>query len=91
MNKLYMTRGINDEIADNENFAKEICDIIKRFKAQDWGALCQEDKQMNEDALKSGNGRILAAYNTSVKKVYVITDGLKTEYEATTILFAEEY
>jgi len=91
MNKLYMTRGINDEIADNENFAKEICDIIKRFKAQDWGELCQEDKQMNEDTLKNGNGRILAAYNTSVKKVYVITDGLKTEYEATTILFAEEY
>lgn len=91
MNKLYMTRGINDEIADNENFAKEICDIIKRFKAQDWGELCQEDKQMNEDALKNGNGRILAAYNTSVRKVYVITDGLKTDYEATTILFAEEY
>ena len=91
MNKLYMTRGINDEIADNENFAKEICDIIKRFKAQDWGELCDDDKQMNEDALRNGNGRVFAAYNTSVRKVYVITDGLKTDYEATTILFAEEY
>ena len=37
MNKLYMTRGINDEIADNEQFAKEICDIIKKFTAKDMG------------------------------------------------------
>jgi len=90
MNKLYMTRGINNEIADNEEFAKEICDIIKKYKAQDWGDLCDDDKQMNEDALKYG-GRLFAAYMTSVKKVYVITDGLKTPDEYTTILFAEEY
>lgn len=90
MTKMYMTKGINDEIADNEQFAKEICDIVERFAAKDWGILCDDDKQMNEDALING-GRIFAAYNTSVKKVYVITDGLKTEYEATTILFAEEY
>jgi len=90
MNKLYMTRGINDEIADNEQFAKEICDIIKKFTVKDWGALCDDDKQMNEDALING-GRIFAAYNTSVKKVYLITDGLNSEDEYTTILFAEEY
>ena len=90
MNKLYMTRGINDEIADNETFAKEICDIIKKFTAKDWGMLCDDDKQMNEDALKNG-GRIFAAYKTSVKKVYLITDGLNSEDEYTTILFAEEY
>ena len=91
MSKTYMTRGINDEIARNDKFAKEICDIVKRFAAKDWGILCDDDKQMNEDALRNGNGRVFAAYNTSVKKVYLITDGLKTEYEATTILFAEEY
>ena len=90
MSKIYMTRGLTDEIAQNEKFAKEICDIIKRFMAKDWGELGKEDKEMKEEALKNG-GRLFAVYNTSVKKVYVITDGLKTEQEITTILFAEEY
>ena len=90
MSKTYMTRGINDEIARNDKFAKEICDIVKRFAAKEWGDLCDDDKQMNEDALKNG-GRLFAAYDTSVKKVYVITDSLNTKEEYTTILFAEEY
>ena len=90
MSKTYMTRGINDEIAHNEEFAKEICDILRGFNMKDWGDLCEDDKQMNEDALKYG-GKLFAAYDTSVKKVYVITDSLNTKEEYTTILFAEEY
>ncbi len=90
MSKTYMTRGINDEIARNDKFAKEICDILRRFNMKDWGDLCDDDKQMNEDALKNG-GRLFAAYDTSVKKVYVITDGLNTKEKYTIILFAEEY
>ena len=34
--KWYMTRGINDAIADNADFAKELDKAIKRYLAFDW-------------------------------------------------------
>jgi hypothetical protein len=83
-----MTRNINDTIADNEAFSKEILTALRRYVACDWGDLCKEDKGLNNSAVKSGNDRILAAYSTSEGKVYIITE-YNREY--TTILFAEEY
>ena len=43
---------------------------------------------MNDNALRNGNDRILAAYDTSEGKVYIITEH---DRSATTILFADEY
>ena len=50
--------------------------------------MCEEDKQMNDEAIKSGNDRILAAYETSKGNIYIITEH---DRSATTILFADEY
>lgn len=47
----------------------------------------EEDKQMNDDALSTGN-RIFAAYHTCKGKIYIITEW---DRSATTILFADEY
>ena len=88
--RIYFTRGINDEVAKNTQFAKEIVESIKRYCNHDWGDLCAEDKEMNEKALKHG-GRLLAAYKLSVAKVYIITDDTKANEWVTTILFASEY
>lgn len=87
--KWYMTRGINDAIADNADFAKELDKAIKRYLAFDWGDLGEEDKQLNDDAVKNpGSDRILARYNTSKSGVYIITEA---DGSATTILFCSEY
>ena len=86
--KLYMTRAINDEIADNSKFSKEILKCLARYKSKDWGEMCNEDKLLNDEAVISGNNRILAAYNTSKGKVYIITEW---DRSVTTILFATEY
>lgn len=69
-----MTRGINNCIADDENFSKEILKAFLRYKKCDWGEMCQEDKEMNDEAVRSENDRILAAYETSKGKVYTITE-----------------
>ncbi len=88
LGKLVMTRGINNCIADDGNFAKEVLKALSRYKNHDWGKLCEEDKQMNDEAIKNGNDRVLAAYETSQGKIYIIT-----EYDRsyTTILFSHEY
>lgn len=88
MGKLYMTRGINDTIADSTKFSKEILKCLARYKNHDWGEMCEEDKALNDEAVSSGESRILAAYKTSEGKVYIITEW---DRSVTTILFASEY
>lgn len=86
--KLTWTRGINNTVADDIVFAKEVLSCIRRYKMQDWGDMCEEDKKMNNDAVKYHNDRILASYNTSKGKIYIITE---CDRSYTTILFANEY
>lgn len=86
--KLYMTRAINNEIAESSKFSKEILKCLARYKSKDWGEMCNEDTLFNDEAVISGNGRIFAAYNTSKGKVYIITEWDRI---VTNILFATEY
>ena len=86
--KLYTTRTINDEMATDIQFSKEINKCLVRYKLKDWGDLSEEDKTMNDKAVNNGNDRILASYKTSKGKVYIITEEDRT---ITTVLFADEY
>lgn len=82
--QIVVTRGINEEIATNNDFAKFILESLERYKSQDWGDLCEEDKKMNNSAVKNNDDRIVARYNN----VYIITE---YDRSATTILFIDEY
>lgn len=88
---LYLTRGINDTVAEKTKFAKEVMSYIRRYFRGDWGDLLNADKQLNIDALKSNHGRLFAAYLSSEGKVYIITDDVAAEKKVTTVLFASEY
>lgn len=61
--------------------------LIARHASGDWGDLCAEDKQANEDAIQDGD-RILSAYKLEGAKFYVITEA---DRSATTVLLAGEY
>jgi len=87
LGQLVMTRGIADAIEESPKFAFEIHKSIIRYFFHDWGDLCQEDIELNIEALKVGE-RILASYETSQGKVYIITEW---DRSVTTILFAHEY
>jgi len=86
---LVMTRGVNDEVADNEVFAKFVLDGIRRHANGDWGDLSLEDKAENELALTEGNLRLFSAYTHEwLPKIWVITEA---DRSATTVLFPSEY
>lgn len=87
LGEVYMTNGIATAIEKNPVFHLEIKRAFYRYMGHDWGDLCQEDIALNEEALKIGE-RILALYNTSQGKVYIITEW---DRSVTTILFADEY
>jgi hypothetical protein len=62
--------------------------FVVRHMAGDWGDLCPEDKQLNEDALKQGE-RIFSAYHTAKGvKLYCITEA---DRSSTAILLPAEY
>ena len=88
MGRLLMTRGVNDQVADNEAFAKFVTESLARHAKGDWGDLCDEDKKENELSLKEGF-RLLSAYETErLPKIWIITEA---DRSVTTILFPDEY
>ena len=68
-------------------------EFLKRHVQGDWGDLCEEDKQLNGEAVKDGS-RILSAYHTTKGiKLWVITEAEDDQghRSATTLLLPEEY
>ncbi len=81
--KLYLTRGVIDEISPFEAAI-----AIARHVRGDWGDVCEEDRLANEEALEEGY-RLLSVYHSSEgKKFWIITEW---DRSVTTILLPEEY
>lgn len=76
-----------------EASSQQPLEFLARHVSGEWGDLCEEDRQSNDDSLIDGS-RILSVYHTSKGvKLWVITEatdesGLRS---ATTILLPEEY
>ena len=87
LGKLVMTSGIQNIINENPSYQYELVNYLNRYMNEDWGDLCDEDKQMNEDGIKN-NERILASYLTTSGKIYIITE---RDRSYTTILLKSEY
>lgn len=88
LGRLVMTRGVNDQVAENTAFAKFVMSSLTRHRRGDWGNLSDEDKQENEVSLKQGF-RLLSAYEAEgLRKIWIITEA---DRSSTTILFPDEY
>lgn len=76
-----------------QSAAQKPSDFLDRHARGDWGALCDEDRQVNDQALEDGS-RILSAYELSDgRKIWIITEASDEQGQrlATTILLPEEY
>ena len=88
LGQLVMTRGVNDTVADDTQFAKFVTESLGRHAKGDWGDLCQEDKKENDFSLREGF-RLLSAYEREgLPKIWIITEA---DRSATTVLFPDEY
>lgn len=66
----------------------DIQNALNRHQSGDWGELCEEDKKINEEALKEGE-QILSVYTSAEgKRFWVITEADKS---CTTVLMPEDY
>ena len=68
-------------------------EVLDRHHRGDWGDVCPDDAQLNEDALVDGS-RLMSVYRTSRGvKLWIITEAADDAGHriATTILLPEEY
>lgn len=88
--KLYMTRGVYEKVKTDLDFQNFVDSSFARFVSCDWGDMCNEDKILNDDAVKYNDGRIHGAYLSEKLniKIWIITEA---DRSATTILFPSEY
>lgn len=91
--QIYVTRGIDTAMKENDRFAAEVNLSLQRYIVKDWGDLSEEDKQMNDDALSNPDDLyILATYQTCKGKIYIITNRISENPgdTATTVCFPNE-
>ncbi len=83
LGRTVITRGALAEVSQGD-----VQQGLARHLRGDWGDLCEEDKQANDDALRCG-ARLLSAYHTTAGlKFWIITEA---DRSATTVLLPEEY
>ena len=82
------TRLVADRMDDDEVFDDFVHRSLCRHLSGDWGDLCEDDKALNDEAVRVGDERILSAYEKDGKKIWIITE---SDRSTTTILFPDEY
>ena len=73
---------------------QQITALLDRHAAGDWGDSSEDDKAANDEAARTGDGRLFSSYLTSEHgKLWIITDDIRGEGEGpiTTVMFPEDY
>lgn len=88
LGQMVVTRAINDVMAENNQFAKDVAKAIEKYIKCDWGTMSEDDANMNDEAVKLNNDRIFASYSTCKGTIWIITEW---DRSVTTILFPSDY
>ena len=91
--KVVCTATLNNAMSENKQFASEVMSALQKYCNKDWGDLCEEDKQINDDALQYPDDLyLLAAYKTCKGKIWIITNRISENAgdNATTVCFPDE-
>lgn len=81
------TIGIKELVECRKIAVFDMLKCLRRHIQCDWGDICKQDKQSNNEALKY-NERLLSSYMVNNIKIWVITEA---DRSVTTILLPDEY
>ncbi len=85
--RLVVTRGVNEELAINEEFAKFVMESLVKYRNCNWGQTHKDDSELNDKSVLN-NWRVVAKYENHEHTIFIITEH---DRSATTILFPDEY
>jgi len=89
----FITRQLNEDVANDEEMAKAVVSALQRFHAGDWGDVPDEDKAANNQDLADRDGHVLAKYPTPNGNIYInlVFDEPSINADAATIMYCNEY
>jgi len=87
LGQVVMTRTLNEWVQQDPARYEFLQAFMARHQSGDWGNVCEEDAQVNADALIYGN-RILSLYEHEGTFIWIITEA---DRSVTTILFPSDY
>lgn len=87
LGNIVTTAGVADWVRGLRPETIGIAQAVLRHRCEDWGQVCPEDWQANDEAVKKGD-RVLSAYEVCGRKIWIITEA---DRSVTTVLFPEEY
>jgi hypothetical protein len=73
---------------------QQITALLDRHSAGDWGSLGSDDMAANDEAARTGDGRLFSSYDTAEHgTIWIITNDIRSEGEGpiTTVLFPDDY
>lgn len=85
------TARIHEDMQTDRKFADTVTASIMQFLSGDWGTVSAPDWEENDISLRSGDGRILAAYSSAHGKFYISMRITGHAAKNVTILYADEY
>ncbi len=86
--KAVVTAGVAELMEEDLFFKTFVAFSLERHRRGLWGDICEEDAEMNEDALKYGD-RLMSVYKTEgCPDIWIITESNR---KITTVLFPHEY
>ena len=89
LGKTVITPGAIDILAKHGTTPES---LLQKHQSGDWGDICQEDANLNDEAVGNGDperqGRLLSSYKTGSDTIWVITEW---DRSVTTLLLPSEY
>ena len=88
--KIVATCGVAARMESDADFKSFVANSLERHLNGDWGELCDEDAELNTNALKNGE-RLCSVYlidGVPDGKIWIITEA---DRSTTTVLFPHEY
>ncbi len=86
--KLSLGQTVSTSNAQNTLNQEDVLNAMARHSRGDWGDLCEEDRQANEQALEHHKRLFSVYYDRDGTKFYIITEH---DRSVTTVLLPEDY
>ena len=91
LGRLCASRAVAATMEEQSSFDAFVWQAVARYLRCDWGEMSASDKRANDEAVSSGDARILASYDNldhPERKIWIITEA---DRSCTTIIFPDEY
>ena len=86
--KFSLGQTVSTSNAQNALNQEDVLNTTARHSRGDWGDLCDEDRQANEQALEHGERLFSVYHDRDSTKFYIITEH---DRSVTTVLLPEDY